>query len=79
MLFYQQVTVAFLFQHPHAHTHIYNFISYMLCIYIFSIFNLFQTMVYLIHFSKSFREEQTDQTITHKTGVMEGGKKRNKK
>lgn len=29
-------------------------------------------MVYLIHFSKSFREEQTDQTIMHKAVVMEG-------
>lgn len=46
----------------------------MLYIYIFSIFNLFQSMVYLIHFSKSFREEQTDQTIMHKIGVREGRK-----
>lgn len=44
----------------------------MLYIYIFSIFNLFQSMVYLIHFSKSFREEQTDQTIMHKAVVREG-------
>lgn len=29
-------------------------------------------MVYLIHFSKSFREEQTDQTIMHKAVVREG-------
>lgn len=44
----------------------------MLYIYIFSIFNLFQSMVYLIHFSKSFREEETDQTIIHKAVVREG-------
>lgn len=29
-------------------------------------------MVYLIHFSKSFREEKTDQTIMHKAVVREG-------
>lgn len=29
-------------------------------------------MVYLIHFSKTFREEQTDQTIMHKIVAMEG-------